>query len=95
MKEIRGITERQQRYVVALMSRHFGDLRKLVLKEEFGVESTKNLTFYQADEIIQKMNPDTFDNNWVAGIKRKAGKQLGQIDLFNLEEEKQNEKEVG
>lgn len=32
---------------------------------------------------MEKMNPDTFDNNWVAGIKKKMEKELGQTEMFS------------
>lgn len=78
----RGITERQLKYVVALMSKHFGGLRKVVLKSKFGVDSSKDLTFNQADEIISKLNPDEFDINWKAEQEKVAMKEVGQQDLF-------------
>lgn len=79
----RGITDRQLKYVVALMSKHFKGLRKIVLKAEYGVESTKDLTFSQADEIISKLNPDTFDVNWKARKESIAMKEIGQQEMFS------------
>lgn len=78
----RGITERQLRYVVALMSKHFGGLREVVLKERYNVDSTKELSFEQADEIISKLNPDEFDINWKSEQERTAMRKIGQQNLF-------------
>jgi thymidylate synthase len=80
---MRKITERQLKYANILMSKEFGELRKVFLKEEYNVDSSKDLTFEQAHEIISNLVPDNENREkYIGSQKEKLLKAIGQKTLL-------------
>ena len=79
---MKPITERQQKYLVALMSNFFGNNRRIVLEEKFGVSSTKDLNIEQASDMIEILHPDTGDAKEVQRLKEIINERIGQKTLF-------------
>lgn len=81
------ISPRQLKYLNILLVKNLGeDHRKIYLKLFYNVESSKDLTKYQASEIIEKFveeNPMREENKAIA--QNKIYRELGQRDLFNCD----------
>ena len=80
---MRSITPRQIKYLNILLSEAFGENRKLYLKLFYKVDSSRDLSLYQASEIIEKFVPDNGkrDEN-VRSALGKIYECLGQRKLF-------------
>lgn len=79
----RKITSRQLVYLNILLSNVFGENRKLYLELFYKVDSSKDLSFEQAHEIIEKFVPENPDLKMEIDVSlRKIYKHLGQRELF-------------
>ena len=80
----RGITERQLMYVNILLSKAVGDHRRKIYLDKFwGKESSKDLTFDEAHEIIEALNPDNADRDKkIAEINQRLNIEMGQKQLL-------------
>ena len=74
------ITEKQQKYLIVLMDNSFWNFRKLILKEKYNVDSTKDLQKDTASEIIEKLVNN--DVNFIQECKEIALKSIWQQNLF-------------
>jgi len=77
------ITDRQLKYLNILLNRYFGDNRKLYLKMFYEVDSSKELSKFQASEIIEKFVDDNKDKDKnIALVQNEIYKKLGQQSLL-------------
>ena len=82
----RSITDRQLKYLNALLSETLGRSgRKIYLQEEYDVDSSKDLTLEEASEIISKFVKDnpTRDIN-IDEAERIVAEASGQDKMFDL-----------
>ena len=74
-------TERQIKYLISLMTQHFGDYRKEVLKT-YWYKSTKDIDFELAYTLIEKLCEETLDRNFIADKIYEVKKNIWQNSLF-------------
>lgn len=74
-------TERQVKYLVSLMVKHFWDYRKEVLKT-YWYKSTKDIDFELAYFLIEKLCDETLDRNFISDKIYEVQKNIWQDTLF-------------
>ena len=77
----RKITEKQLVYLNILLNNAFGENRKLYLKLNYEIDSSKDLDFDQAHEIIEKFIPENpeMEKNVDISLRKIKGEKKDEV----------------
>jgi len=79
---MKPITERQQKYLVSMLSREFKSNRKIILNHLYRKSSTTELSLIEASDLIEILAPDNRDEKKVQEWHSLINEAIGQTKLF-------------
>ena len=79
---MKPITERQQKYLVSMLSSEFKSNRKIILNHLYRKSSTKELSLIEASDLIEILAPGNRDEKKVQEWHSLINEAIGQTKLF-------------